>query len=268
MRNFECNYFIESPIKQPWFSSSPSFKFDEFNSTCFDQYSGIRVPNFSNLNFTNNPFKINNAAYNNTFGYNINTGYNYTPVFKFSFQNPYNPFMDTFRSTVTPRKYGSLQEKFFRTGLDYVGQVNNDLKGNELFSNGRDEHWCADFVSTLAHKTFGSKLPKGFPDAKKGGVATMTIKSWGEKHDRYISVPQTNIGEYIAKNVKPGDILIMSREGGGHTGIVTKVNSDGSFETVEGNWKNSVRTVKRDPKITQSGGRHTLLGFVQMGDIA
>lgn len=42
--------------------------------------------------------------------------------------------------------------------------------------------------------------------------------------------PQT-----IVNNVQPGDVMIQQSNGASHTGIVTKVYSDGSFDTIEGN---------------------------------
>ena len=63
------------------------------------------------------------------------------------------------------------------------------------------------------------------------------LREWGEKNGCYRKVPSSGKASYIAQNIKPGDIMIEKNGGKSHTGIVTKVNSDGSFETVEGSCK-------------------------------
>ena len=64
--------------------------------------------------------------------------------------------------------------------------------------------------------------------------------------------------------LKAGDIMIITRPAGkhGHTAIVTKVNSDGSFETVGGNESNSVKQRTRTYKTEH------LAGFISMDNIA
>ena len=201
-------------------------------------------------------FNFSNTNFNNQFLFTTNN-LNTTKIWT----------QDTFTRQTSSMSYNSLQTKFYKKGLSFVNKINSDAEGNRRFSNNREEAWCADFVSTLAHETFGNKLPAGFPDARKHGVAVMSIKAWGEKHDRFLKVPNNNLGNFIAENVKPGDILILSRGGyKGHTAIVTKVNNDGSFETVDGNSGNKVKIHKRKALIAQ--GKQTLLGFVKMGDIA
>lgn len=214
------------------------------------------LQDYSNLNF-------NNLGQVNPIGFDT-----------FSFGNTTGSFA---RNKKQERQYGSLQEKYYKTALTFVGNINTDRAGNKRFSNNRSNQWCADFASTLAHEVFGEKLPAGFPDARKHSVSTMSIKTWAERKDinRYLDLPSSNIGQFIAQNVKPGDIMIISRGGGaGHTAIVTAVNSDGTFETVEGNIGGTssngggkVGTKTRQPKAHQSKGA-TLIGFVQMGDIA
>lgn len=58
--------------------------------------------------------------------------------------------------------------------------------------------------------------------------------------------------------------MIITRPAGkhNHTAIVTKVNSDGSFETVGGNESNSVK------KKTRTYKTENLAGFVSMDGIA
>ena len=49
----------------------------------------------------------------------------------------------------------------------------------------------------------------------------------------------SNRASYIAQNVKPGYVMIQ-KNNISHTGIVTKVYDDGSYDTVEGNTSNKV----------------------------
>ena len=58
---------------------------------------------------------------------------------------------------------------------------------------------------------------------------------------------------------KVGDVVVWNYGGGkGHVGIVSKVNADGSFKTVEGNCSNSVRELTRN--------RSEVDGFVMMNE--
>lgn len=144
-------------------------------------------------------------------------------------------------------------------GLSFVGKINTDSQGNVRFSNGRKEAWCADFVTTIYKETFakmGKSVPSGF-----GSAAVSGLMDWGKKNGRYAnteSMGSQQRAQYIAQNVKPGDILIQKRNGRSHTGIVVKVYPDGSFDTVEGNTSDSVRrrSYKADDKY--------LSGFVKM----
>lgn len=255
--------------------SLPAFNTPIFNFNNFLPYQSFQQPIFNFPNFNYN--QMNNANFNNNIwaqaGMNFNYNLNFDSInFSTKSSNSTKPSSSTKNasSDVKNRTYGSLQEKFYKTGLSFVGKINTDSQGNARFSNGRDNQWCADFVSTLAHETFGDKLPAGFPDARKHSVSCMSIKSWGEKNNRYLDLPETGIANFIAKNVKPGDIMIISRGGGkGHAAIVTKINDDGTFETVEGNCSNAVKHKTRQPKVAQdSKGVAKLIGFVQMGDIA
>ncbi len=232
----------------------PSFSQPHYNSTSnWSQYSQFN--SWTNLSFNTTP------SWNT---YNVDTFIRTSTI---PFGNSNSASTGALQTSINTRNYGTLQEKFYKTGLDFVGNINSDSAGNQRFSNGRKNQWCADFVSTLAHETFGNKLPTGFPDARKHSTSVMSIKNWGEKHNRFISAPTSNISNFIASNVKPGDIMILDRgDGKGHAAIVTKINSDGSFETVGGNESNSVKHKTRKPTIKQ--GSQKLLGFVQMGDIA
>lgn len=157
--------------------------------------------------------------------------------------------------TVKRSATGDLQRDLVNNSLAWVGKVNNDATGNRLFSpGGRTQHWCADFVTYNTKQTFGSKLPSSFGSSSVSG-----LMSWGKSNNCYLDVASSsNKSQYIAQNVKPGDIMIEKRGGKSHTGIVTKVNSDGSFETVEGNTSNKVG------KRKYNANSRTLSGFINL----
>ena len=279
--NFNIN------IGQPGFGfnfgcfSMPNFLQNMPFFSCFNNFYPTSWQPYNNFMQFNAPsvFNVSSNLSMQSFANNY-SNYNFNPSWQTNFSGP---SFDTFtyqtntapiiaggssNSRTNKRNYGSLQEQYYKTALSFVGRINSDAEGNARFSNGRGNQWCADFASTLAYETFGNKLPAGFPDAKNHAISTMSIKAWGERHNRYLKLPSSNIASYIAQNVKPGDIMIISRGGGkGHTAIVTKVNSDGTFETVGGNESNSVKKRTRQPQAYQSSGA-TLIGFVQMGDIA
>ncbi len=247
------------------FTPFNSFSFNNVFSfpSVFNQFNGF-TPSFFNfaqqtplfqmpaMNFTQPSFNWNN--------FNTGSLWNQTPM---NFNNNFS-FGDTFSRTTTSsvtRLTGPLQSQLAQKALSYVGKVNSDAEGNRLFSKGQNRPWCSDFVSTTVHNVYGSKLPSDFPSSL---CSVASIRSWGEKNNRFLKLPSSNKSEFIAKNVKVGDIMIITRPAGkhNHTAIVTKVNSDGSFETVGGNESNSVK------KKTRTYKTENLAGFVSMDGIA
>ena len=116
----------------------------------------------------------------------------------------------------------------------YVGKL-SEADGSYLqVTGGRAEHWCADFVTYVVSKACEQtgKSLNGF-----GSPAVANLRAWGEANGCYGSIDGMNSSQkaqWIVNNVKPGDVMIMQNNSS-HTGIVTKVYSDGSFDTVEGN---------------------------------
>lgn len=105
-----------------------------------------------------------------------------------------------------------------KTGKNDGPAVEEYLKSIGL---GKGYSWCMAFVY-WSYKTAAEKLGVKNPLIKTGGV----LKQWNE-------VPKA---WKIYDKPKVGDIFIMDfGKGQGHTGIVTKVNADGSVETIEGN---------------------------------
>ena len=126
-------------------------------------------------------------------------------------------------------------------GSSFVGVINNDAQGNAEFSpGGVSQAWCADFVTSITKRAYeakGMQVPSGF-----GSSAVAGLRSWGQSNNVYLdTASNSNKANAIAQNVKPGDIMIQERNGASHTGIVTKVYSDGSFDTVEGNSSDAVK---------------------------
>lgn len=105
--------------------------------------------------------------------------------------------------------------------MTQVGQVGG-------YKYGESGKWCAAFASWAYG---GQNAPWG----DKHDVAG--IKSWAQSKGVY--KPGTS-----TVGVKSGDLVVWRPEtcgGKSHVGIVTSVNSDGSFSTVEGNSGNKVR---------------------------
>ena len=142
---------------------------------------------------------------------------------------------------------------FINGALSYVGKVNNDKTGNKLFSNGKREHWCADFVTYNLRKAGITWL---------GSPAVSNLRDQAISKQKYMRTENMNEkakAQYIAKNVKPGDIMIEKRNGKSHTGIVTSVGKDGSFKTVEGNTTGD-KVARRSYKSSSK----TLSGFIRV----
>ena len=134
------------------------------------------------------------------------------------------------------------------TAMKYLGY--NESNGSYLkFTNGDEIAWCAAFVTYVVKETLGSDTPSGF-----GSNAVSGLRDWGKANGRYISRSQWS-------QVKPGDIMIQKENGASHTGIVTKVDPDGTIHTIEGNTSNMVAERTYKPG---SSGYNKISGFVIM----
>ena len=149
---------------------------------------------------------------------------------------------------------GALQLQLVNKAKSYIGKVNSDSEGNRLFSGGRTRPWCADFVAYNIKQTFGSKLPSSFSTL----ASVNSLRDWGKSNNCYMELPASQKANFIANNVKVGDIMIEKKGGKSHTGIVTAVNADGSFKVVEGNCSNKVK------ERNYSANSSTLSGFISM----
>lgn len=108
-------------------------------------------------------------------------------------------------------------DKMIATARRYLGY--NEKNGSyKLFTNGRTEAWCADFVSYVARQCGIKNF--NFPSVSG-------IWNWGVKNGKFSKTPTK------------GSAIIFKGAGSSHTGIVTKVEN-GRVYTIEGNTSDKV----------------------------
>jgi uncharacterized protein (TIGR02594 family) len=108
--------------------------------------------------------------------------------------------------------------------------------------------WCSYFVSYLAKEAGAPIGPNG-----NGTGYVPTLQAWGKQEGRY--------HEYGQTQPNPGDIVIFDWDGGGladHTGIVERVDPDGTIHTIEGNSSDAVKRRSYDSSTND------IAGFVSM----
>ena len=124
----------------------------------------------------------------------------------------------------------------------------NDGAQIAKYRNGVDNHaaWCASFVSWCykGNNVFGYQ------------ASVSGIQSKAQQKGLY-----SEKGTYIPK---VGDVMIQKSNGASHTGIVEKVDSDGTIHTIEGNASNSV---KRVTYRVGSKGYNQISGWVRMSEV-
>ena len=124
----------------------------------------------------------------------------------------------------------------------YMGM--NEADGSyKLFTNGRTEAWCADFVTYVVKEYAqqqGLDLKDGF-----GSPSVSNLRDWAQKNGAYESIETMSSAQksdYLKNDLQVGDIIIWKRNGKSHTGIVKSINNDGTFTTVEGNSSDQVKS--------------------------
>lgn len=130
-------------------------------------------------------------------------------------------------------------------GREGISESNNPAAVREI-SRGRWQPWCADFVSQAY-----ANSPGGSPFGHQSSVAG--ILAWGRENDRFFEAGQAQGNPSM---LRPGDVAVWKSGGRSHVGLVTGVNPDGTFNTIEGNTGDAVR------RRTHSFGRG-LTGFVR-----
>ena len=173
---------------------------------------------------------------------------------------------DVQKTEQTKRKQTHVTKGDFRHAMainaeKYLGY--NEADGSfRKFSNSGE--WCADFVAYIVKETCeqkGLNPPKRLVKLPDGAENRRVedMKQWGIKNDKYLDLStKSNKAKIITEKVHVGDILILRENGASHTGIVSKINKNGTFETIEGN---------RDDKVTKarySPYNSDISGFVQL----
>lgn len=185
--------------------------------------------------------------------YDSREGYNVfaNPIIPdYDFQTRYNPRAydnDPATKVVNPDSIvgKDVASKAASIALKEVGVCEaND--GHLKYSNGKDEAWCAHFVSWAYEQADGGQSPWGHKASVQG------IMDWGKQKGKFINKAEAK------GNLKVGDVVIYKSNGASHTGLVSKINDDGSINTVEGNTKDAVR----EQTITLNNSK--LTGFVSV----
>lgn len=114
------------------------------------------------------------------------------------------------------------------------------------YSNGNWQAWCADFVSKSFERTGGS--PFGHQSSVQG------ILDWGRENNRFISAATAKENP---EGLRVGDVAVWKQNGKSHVGLVTGINPDGTFNTIEGNTSDQV--ARRTHSFEDKG----LTGFVR-----
>lgn len=209
-------------------------------------------------------FNLNTGNTNYLYSFNNKTGsgglssYGSTGLFNL-YNTLYAPQISNkntiYRTNTSYRLSGNMGKDIVSNAKQYIGfnEADNSYK---LFTQGRNEAWCADFVTHVvkeAYKKNGKSIPSGF-----GSSSVEGLRQWGKNNNCYLDTTNTsNKSSVIANSVKPGDVVIF-KNGISHTGVVAEVNSDGTFKTIEGNTSDKVayrNYSANDSKIS---------GFVQL----
>lgn len=219
------------------------FDFSNFTMPVMPNISMTSMPNIftPNLNFTMPSSSPNSIMQLYSTLFNKNTSGNYG----FNYSNNFS----------SVRMTGNMGKDIVSTAKQYLGFKESD-GSFKVFTGGSNQAWCADFVTHVvkeAYRENGKKIPSGF-----GSSSVEGLRQWGKNNNCYLNTSDaSNKSALIAQNVKPGDVVIF-KNGTSHTGIVTKVNADGSFQTIEGNTSNKVAY------RNYSANNSKISGFVQL----
>lgn len=144
----------------------------------------------------------------------------------------------------------------------YMGY--NEADGSyKLFTNGRSEAWCADFV-TYCVKEFAEKQGLNIKDGF-GSPAVANLMGWAQNNNVFNNITGMSSAEkekFLQSDLKPGDVIIWKSNGSSHTGLIKSINSDGTFETIEGNTTGD--QVRSNHKSIHD---KSLTGFIKFSDI-
>lgn len=122
--------------------------------------------------------------------------------------------------------------------LQYNGKGESEMYGimtgkGYRFNSGL---WCADFATFCTKETYGKDALSDCPNTS----SCWGIGTWAKSHN--VLMDSRYGYKMDLSKVKPGDYIMYNADGGEwyHIGIVSKVNSDGTVDTIEGNTGNGV----------------------------
>lgn len=207
---------------------------------------GLQTPAFGALTMPNFVSDANSQQYPKfNFRFNFSAGSN----------NSFGSLTGSNHANYSGRFNGGFGDNIVSTALKYKGY--NEANGSyKLFTNGRTEAWCADFVSYVVRESArnSGKSINGF-----GSASVSNLRQWGKDNGCYLQTDNlANKTDTIKAQVKPGDVVIF-KNGRSHTGIVKSVDEvTGKITTIEGNTSNMVA------ERTYSASDSTISGFVQV----
>lgn len=227
--------------------------------------------------FTNLYTAAISQAYRPVFSSSIKTLGSFSTTPLFTYANYYTPtftaaYTPTFNFTF-PKFFSSIGNRIKKAGK-YIARLGSNIGNNivsiarkylgynekngsyKKFTGGKSHAWCADFDSFVIKEAFrasGKNVPSGF-----GSSSVEGLRQWGIKNGCYLKTSgKSNKSQLIARNVKPGDLIIFKENGKSHTGIVSSIKN-GKIYTIEGNTSNKV--AERSYALTNS----SISGFVQV----
>lgn len=121
--------------------------------------------------------------------------------------------------------------------------------------------WCGAFACWVVKES--GTLPED--KLPKSGFSSNWIDVWATKNSDIVQVFQQGAD---AGGLQRGDIIVRRKvkRSAGHVSIVTKANADGTFETVDGNYGNSVKKVAgRSQNVKALTSRHYILRIKETG---
>lgn len=131
-------------------------------------------------------------------------------------------------------------QQTLRKALSYLGSMEGppNKSGDPIVSECQEMYglngvpWCACFVGyCIAHSGADAKYRKDAASVVHPSTAEMVAKA--KRKGWYGS---------FTRDTKPGDLFIID---GVHVGFINALNNDGTFQTVEGNAQNGVRSLIR-----------------------
>lgn len=220
----------------------------KFNLTNANTYINKSGTDFFNTQSMPPLFSFNNSYSNNSAKYfeNYNKMFslyldqisksNYEAIKKLDFTKTSDEYSKS--KPHSTRLTGNLGKDIVSTAEKYIGYKETD-NSYKLFTQGRTEAWCADFVTHVVKESAqanGKSLPANF-----GSSSVEELRQWGLRNNCYLETASaSNKADTIKSKVKAGDAVIFKENGSSHTGIVAQVNSDGSIKTIEGNTSDKV----------------------------